>query len=87
MKYSIQYAEDFSWKSLRRIPRNDLILLREAIEQKLSLAPEVFGKPLRFSLKGCWRLRVGKYRIIYTISGTTVTIAEAGFRSIIYPNR
>jgi len=37
------------------------------IEKKLSLAPVEFGKPLRHSLKGFYRLRVGDYRVIYEI--------------------
>lgn len=48
--------------------------IEDAIETKLIKAPELFGKPLRQSLKGYRRLRVSGYRIIYRIQGKKVKI-------------
>ena len=41
--------------------------IKKAIEKKLMIDPVAYGKPLRFSLKGLRRLRVGNYRVIYKI--------------------
>lgn len=58
--------------------------IKKAIENKLATSPEIFGKPLRQSLKGCRKLRVGDYRIIYRIESATVKIFYIGHRSIVY---
>ncbi len=37
--------------------------------QKLSIAPDVYGKPLRAPLTGIWEIRFEvRYRILYTIN-------------------
>ena len=58
--------------------------VRNSIEQKLTTKPEIFGKPLRASLKSYWSLRVGEYRVIYTIQSIKVTIFVIGHRSKVY---
>ncbi|MBI1862086.1 MAG: type II toxin-antitoxin system RelE/ParE family toxin [Deltaproteobacteria bacterium] len=54
--------------------------IKKAIEDKLKRNPVEFGKPLRYSLKGCRRLRVGDFRVIYVIDGETVLIVKIGHR-------
>lgn len=46
--------------------------IRQAIEQRLTTYPDVYGKPLRRSLKGYRKLRVGDYRVIFKIEKNTV---------------
>jgi mRNA-degrading endonuclease RelE of RelBE toxin-antitoxin system len=47
-----------------------------------------FGKPLRYSLKGARRLRVGDYRVIYTIEpDEVVLIVTIGDRRDVYESR
>ena len=58
--------------------------IRHAIEQKLTAAPETFGKPLRRSLKGYRKLRVGDYRVVFRIAGQTVYILAILHRSYVY---
>lgn len=58
--------------------------IRSAIESKLTPKPEVFGKPLRRSLKGYWKLRVGDYRIIYRIEKAKIKILVIRHRSVVY---
>lgn len=41
--------------------------IKRAIEERLMIDPIGFGKPLRYSLKGHRRLRVGDYRVVYKI--------------------
>lgn len=84
MSYSIEFADSFSWKSLKCIPREDALLIQEMIQKKLAVQPELFGKPLRFAYKGCWRLRIGHYRIIYRLKGKTVIILSVGNRAKVY---
>ena len=58
--------------------------VRFAIEEKLMAEPEIFGRPLRRSLKGYRKLRVGDYRIVFRIEGKTVKIFAIQHRSIVY---
>jgi mRNA interferase RelE/StbE len=58
--------------------------IKHAIEEKLITHPELYGKPLRRSLKGYRKLRVGDYRVIFRIQGTTVIVFIIQHRSIVY---
>lgn len=84
MKYRIAYAEVFDAKTLRSLPPPILRKIKKAIEQKLVSAPEIFGKPLRQSLKGFWTLRVQDYRVVYRMQKQVVEIYAIRHRSIVY---
>jgi mRNA interferase RelE/StbE len=58
--------------------------IRDTIAAKLYLHPELYGNPLRRTLKGLWRLRVGDYRVIYQIQGQTVLIVSIPHQSTVY---
>jgi mRNA interferase RelE/StbE len=58
--------------------------IRSAIEEKLFEYPDVYGKPLRRSIKGYRKLRVGDYRIIFRIAGSKVLILAILHRSVAY---
>ena len=58
--------------------------IRRAIENRLTAHPDLFGKPLRRSLKGYRKLRVGDYRVIFKIEKSTVKILIIQHRSAVY---
>lgn len=58
--------------------------IRQAIEARLTAQPDFYGKPLRKSLKGYRKLRVGDYRVIFRIDGSTVKIFMIAHRSVVY---
>ena len=58
--------------------------IQNAIEDKLTTRPEVFGKPLRRSLKGYRKLRAGDYRVIFRIEKQKVKIFVVQHRAIVY---
>ena len=84
MTYVIRYSAQIDFARFSKLPKTDRKRLKKAIEEKLTTRPELFGKPLRQSLKGCRSLRVGEYRIIYRITGKTVEVLLFGHRSVIY---
>lgn len=84
MKYSISYSSLHDPKSLKKIASSDLKAIKIAIEKKLMVAPETFGKPLRFSMKGLRSLRVGDFRILYLIEGSIIRIVYIAHRSKVY---
>ncbi len=84
MKYVIEYRSLIRPSELRHIPKADLHAIRRTIEEKLTSSPELFGKPLRFSLKGHRSLRVGDYHVIFRIDGAVVRVLLIAHRSSVY---
>lgn len=83
MDYQILYhplvADD-----IRKIPHNIKERIRIAIENRILKEPYLTGKPLRKSLKGHRKMRVGDYRIIYRIGHETVIVLKIGHRKEVY---
>lgn len=84
MMYGIVYHEDVVKRDIPKISASWKIDIRRAIETKLINSPEVFGVPLRNTLKVYRKLRVGDYRVIFRIESNTVIILVIGHRSNIY---
>ena len=61
-------------------------IIKRAIEEKLMVEPLKFGLPLRRSLLGFFKLRVGNYRIIYKIEKkeVIVLVISVGHRKEVY---
>lgn len=69
------------------IPRLDQFWrheIRDAVRAKLLTQPQLFGKPLRGTLKGCRTLRVGDYRIVFKIDRKAIHIVAIIHRSTDY---
>ena len=73
-------------KDLKRIPKNIRDSLQKAIETKLMVDPIQFGLPLKKNLKGLMKLRVGNYRIVYSIQKRTIMVfvIKIGHRKEVY---
>ena len=84
MNYSIIYHPDVKKIDLPKIDARNKSMLKRAIEERLTTSPEVFGKPLRRSLKGYWKLRVGDYRVVFKISGDDIRILAIIDRKAVY---
>jgi len=78
-KYHPEVARDIAG-----LPQNIKNRIRTAIEDRLILDPVKFGEPLRRSLSGLRKLRVGDYRVIYQVRGQTVVILKIGHRKEVY---
>ncbi|MBT4384361.1 type II toxin-antitoxin system RelE/ParE family toxin [Candidatus Peregrinibacteria bacterium] len=84
MTFVIQYAEEVVKEDIPKLSSDVKKRIRVAIEKKLTTEPEKFGKPLRKSLKGYRKLRVGNYRVIFRIEKKLIKIFAIGHRSVIY---
>lgn len=82
--FKIIYHETVIKKDIPKLPKSARKNIKRAIETKLMVQPEYFGKPLRRSLKGYRKLRVGDYRIIFSIEKRTIKVMAIGHRSVIY---
>ncbi len=78
------YHPDVEKKDLPKIPRNIQVRIKKAIELRLLRDPVSSGEPLRKSLKGYKKLRVGDYRIIYRIEKSDILIFKIGHRKEVY---
>lgn len=58
--------------------------LKKAVVERLIVEPTLYGKPLRATLKGYWKLRVGDYRVVYSIHGSDVLIYAVCHRKHVY---
>ena len=58
--------------------------LKKAIETRLASAPHQYGEPLRKTLKGYWKLRVGDYRVVFKIVENEVWILGIIHRKEVY---
>lgn len=74
--FTILYHPDVLKEDLPGINKNLRLLIKAAIENRLIVSPQDYGKPLRGELHSLWSLRVSDYRIIYQIKGNTVTILQ-----------
>ena len=86
MQYLVKYHKDVS-TDIQKIPKNIKQRIRKAIEERLLVDPLKYGYPLRRSLQGYRKLRVGNYRIIYKIEKSEITVLKIGHRKEIYKKK
>ena len=84
MTYDVQYHALVANVDIPALPREWRDKIRQAIEERLMIHPEIYGKPLRRSLKGYRKLRVGDWRVIFRIERTIVKIFVIQHRSSVY---
>jgi mRNA interferase RelE/StbE len=58
--------------------------IKKAVETRLATAPHQYGEPLRKTLRGYWKLRVGDYRVVFKIVGKEVRILGIMHRKKVY---
>lgn len=72
--YRIRFSDRVQSEDLPKIDAFVRTNIATAIEEKLGTAPEIFGKTLRHTLRLLRVLRVGDWRVVFTIEGMTVRI-------------
>jgi len=83
-KYEISYLSSVVKQDIPALSEEWSWRIKKTIEDKLFYNPEIFGKPLRGSLKNFRSLRVGDYRVIYLIEKKTVLVVVIEHRSVVY---
>lgn len=82
--YRLLYHPAVLKEDLRKIPSDGKSRIKHVIEKRLIEDPVSAGKPLRQSLKGHRKLRVGDWRIIYRIDRKAIIILKIGHRREVY---
>ena len=86
MAYTIEIEESVIKEDIPAIPMPYKEQIKTAIRKRLTQEPVKLGKPLKYSLFGYRRLRIGDWRVIYKICGSIVRIVKIGNRKDIYEN-
>lgn len=84
MPYTLIYHPDVADADLPLLPSNIQRRIARAIEARLAEAPERYGAPLRETLRGYWKLRVGDYRVVYQVAGAEVRVLGILHRKRVY---
>ena len=84
--YTVEYLSTVIEDDIPSLPASAKKLIKKAIQERLTVDPIGFGKPLRYSLKGHRRLRISDYRIVYRIEAkkNTVVIIAIKHRKDVY---
>lgn len=84
MAHNLLYHHAVLREDIRKLPSAAKIKIRKAIETRLAENPISVGKPLRQSLKGHRKFRVGNWRIIYRIDKNDIIILKIGHKKEVY---
>lgn len=82
--YRITYHDQALKGDFLEIPPDVRMKILEAIRVRLAVEPKRFGKPLRGTAKGLWRMRFGRYRVVYKIGIDEVIILRIAIRRKVY---
>ena len=84
MAYSLKYHPFVKNEDLPKLDKANAARIRRAIETRLLVAPQDYGEPLRRTLKGYWKLRVGDYRVVFRVKGEEILILGILHRKEVY---
>ena len=65
MPFTLVYHPHVKAKDIPTLNRDVGKRIQRAIESRLTTEPQRYGEPLRRTLKGYWKLRVGDYRVVF----------------------
>ncbi len=82
--FSVVYHPDVKRKDIPKLNNDIRQRIKRAIESRLMIAPQEYGDPLRKTLKGYWKLRVGDYRIVFKVEVDEILIFGICHRKEVY---
>lgn len=71
-------------EDIEDLPANIKERVRQAIEKRLLPDPARAGRPLKQSLLGHRKMRVGDLRVIYRVQGDKIIVLKIGHRKDVY---
>jgi mRNA interferase RelE/StbE len=84
LPFTISYHKEVMKKDIPALQAAIKARVKSAIETKLTMYPEQYALPLRRTLKGYWKLRVGDYRVIFEFDRSLIIVLGIGHRKEIY---
>ncbi len=83
--FSVIYHPHVKKKDIPKLGNDVRHRIKKVIETRLMVAPQEYGDPLRKTLKGYWKLRVGDFRIVFRVEKNEVLILGICHRKDAYP--
>ncbi|MDP2973394.1 MAG: type II toxin-antitoxin system RelE/ParE family toxin [Deltaproteobacteria bacterium] len=84
MPFELKYHPDVKFVDIPSLDARLRTRIKNAIETRLMSAPHLYGEPLRKTLHGYWKLRVGDYRVVFKMVGEVVWILGIIHRKKVY---
>ena len=84
MSFTLCYHPAVRSEDLPLIDRRTKDRIRKAVEERLQKAPHDYGEPLRKTLQGYWKLRVGDYRVVFKVVESEVWFIGIRHRKSVY---
>ena len=84
MPFELRYHPDVKSVDLSLLDTKLRARIKNAIESRLMTAPHLYGEPLRKTLRGYWKLRVGDYRVVFKIVDEEVWVLGIIHRKRVY---
>ncbi len=82
--FTVKYHSAVRDLDIKKLDQKTKDRIRRAIEERLMTSPHEYGQPLRRTLKGYWKLRVGDYRVVFKIGEGEILILGICHRKEIY---
>jgi mRNA interferase RelE/StbE len=86
LPFELKYHPDVKDVDLPALNKKIKSRIKRAIETRLTTKPHMYGEPLRKTLKGYWKLRVGDYRVVFKVLKDEVRILGIIHRKKVYDN-
>ena len=84
MSFELKYHPDVRAIDIPLINSKLRRRIKKAIETRPTTAPHQYGEPLRKTLKGYWKQRVGDYRVVFKVVRSEVLILGIIHRKNVY---
>ncbi|MEW5950224.1 MAG: type II toxin-antitoxin system RelE/ParE family toxin [Thermodesulfobacteriota bacterium] len=84
MLFELRYHPDVKEIDIPALKERLRKRIKNAIETRLMTAPHEYGEPLRKTLKGYWKLRVGDYRVVFKVVNSEIRIFGIIHRKEVY---
>ena len=81
MNYRVRYSTEAATQDIPALDAPIAERVGAAVTSKLMVDPERFGKPLRHTLRGLRTLRVGDWRIVFSVERMDVLVLSIRHRS------
>ncbi|AJF07677.1 type II toxin-antitoxin system RelE family toxin [Geoalkalibacter subterraneus] len=83
--FTVIYHPEVKNRDIPKLNGDIRLRIRKAIESRLMVAPQEYGEPLRKTLKGYWKLRIGDYRVVFRVDHHQILVLGICHRKEIYP--
>ena len=84
MPFELRYHPDVKTIDIPLLDKKLRTRIKNAIESRLKVAPHLYSEPLRKTLRGYWKLRIGDYRVVFKVVDEEVWILGIIHRKKVY---